>query len=61
MKWGIQVNVGGPGTPDWRWLHGPQFDRTECESREEAQSLKDLWYPNAKRNLFRVEQVDEGA
>ena len=50
MKWGIQVNVGGPGTPDWRWLHGPQFDRTECVSREHAQTLKDLWYPGAKKN-----------
>ncbi len=61
MKWGIQVNVGGPGTPDWRWLHGPAFDHTECVSQEHAQTLKDLWYPGAKANLFRVEQIDEGA
>lgn len=61
MKWGIQVNVGGPGTPDWRWLHGPQFDRTECASKEHAETLTTLWYPGAKKNLFRVEQIDEGA
>jgi len=30
-------------------------------SREHAQTLKDLWYPGAKKNLFRVEQIDEGA
>ena len=59
MKYGIQVNVGMRGTPQWRWLHHPTMDRAEWPTREAAEAQKELWYPGSKSAVFRVEEIDE--
>jgi hypothetical protein len=60
MKWSIQVNVGYPGTPDWRWIHDHDFERGEYDTKEEAESARKTRYPGAKVSLFRVHPIDEG-
>ena len=54
------MNVGYPGTPDWRWIHDHDFERGEYDSKEEAESARKIRYPGAKVSLFRVHQIDEG-
>jgi len=40
MKYGIQVNVGMRGTPQWKWLHHPTMDRAEWATREAAEAAE---------------------
>ena len=60
MKFGIQVNVGPPGTPDWKFLHMCDMSKGEWDSYDEAYAQMKLWHPNyAKANIFRVSEVDD--
>lgn len=60
MRFGIQVNVGPPGSPDWRWLHRFDMWRGEWGSFDEAREQMLLWHPNElKAHLFRVWEIDE--
>ncbi len=61
MKFALQVNVGPPGLPDWRWLYQSLSARGEWDTWEEATAKMLEWHPNPmKAHLFRVREVDEG-
>jgi hypothetical protein len=61
VKFGIQVNVGPPGSPDWRWLHRCDMGRGEWNTITEARQQMLEWHPNElKAHLFRVREIDEG-
>lgn len=59
MKYGIQVNVGMRGTPQWKWLHHPNMDRAEWPTRDQAVAQKEMWYPWSTDAVFRVWEIDE--
>lgn len=60
MKYGIQVNVGRPGFPDWQWLHRHDMVRGEWDTIEKARQTMCEWHPNAlKAHLFRVSEINE--
>ncbi len=60
MKYGIQVNVGSPGTPNWQWLHRYDMTKGEWDTAEEATAQMREWHPSkAKAHVFRVERIDD--
>ena len=36
MSYGIQVNVGNPGTTNWKWLHDYSMKPFEFPTKEDA-------------------------
>jgi hypothetical protein len=36
VKYGIQVNIGPPGAPDWRWLQQHDMSSGEWDSKDKA-------------------------
>ncbi|HPC92947.1 MAG TPA: hypothetical protein P5182_11305 [Myxococcota bacterium] len=60
MKYGIQVNIGPPGAPDWRWLQQHDMSSGEWDSKDKATAKMLEWHPNPmKAHLFRVHEIDE--
>ncbi len=59
--WGIQVNVGHPGAPNWQWLLGHTMTRTVYRTQAEAEAQKATWYPDARAAIFRVWEITTDA
>ena len=57
MNYGIQVNVGNPGTTNWKWLHSPDMKPFEFPTKDEADAQLERWYPGHKAMCFRVEAM----
>ena len=57
MSCGIQVNIGNPGTTNWKWLHDYSMKPFEFPTKEDANAQLERWYPNHKAMCFRVEQM----
>jgi len=39
MSYGIQVNVGNPGTTNWKWLHSPDMKPFEFPTKDDADAV----------------------
>jgi hypothetical protein len=57
MSYGIQVNIGNPGTTNWKWLHDYSMKPFEFPTKEDANAQLERWYPNHKALCFRVEPM----
>lgn len=52
MKYGIQVNIGPPGAPDWRWLQQHDMSSGEWDSKDKATAKMLEWHPKYERMIM---------